>query len=288
MAIRNDDLGRWAVRSLGWSDQTAALEFLEREPIMNAYLVSRILDEGVGGLGDHVAVFLRGELVGLAMVGWNIVMAVERSLPHDLRELVVSIFADQVTRSGEGPRAIISEVSLVEALWRQLSAWVPPPTVFRARQPVYVLDAMDDPPELGLVRYARGGDLDALVPACAAMHLEEVGIDPMARDASGYRQRIRELISQQRSMVLFQKGKLVFKTEFSAVTTQTVQLMGVWTRPDERRHGWAKVGLSEICGHLIRRHRRVSLFVNDFNAPAIALYESLGFRPIGVNRALIW
>jgi ribosomal protein S18 acetylase RimI-like enzyme len=288
MAIRNDDLDRWAVRSLGWSDQTAALEFLEREPIMNAYLVSRILEEGIAGLGDHVAVFLRGELVGIAMVGWNIVMAVERSLPHEMRDLVVSIFADQVTRTGDAPRAIISEVSLVETLWRQIAAWVSPPTVWRDRQPVYVLDDMDDPPELDLVRYSRAGDLDALVPACAAMHLEEVGIDPMARDASGYRQRIRELISQQRSMVLFQKGKLVFKTEFSAVTTQTVQLMGVWTRPEERRHGWAQRGLREICGHLLHRHRRVSLFVNDFNKPAIDLYESIGFRPIGVNRALIW
>jgi ribosomal protein S18 acetylase RimI-like enzyme len=288
MAIRNDDLDRWAVRSLGWGDQTAALDFLEREPIMNAYLVSRILEEGIVGLGDHVAVFLRGELIGLAMVGWNVVMAVERSLPHDVRDFVVSIFADQVTRSGDAPRAIISEQSLVEALWRPLSSWVAPPTVRRDRQPVYVLDHMDEPPELDLVRYARGSDLDALVPACSAMHLEEVGIDPLARDASGYRQRIRELISQQRSMVLVHKGKLVFKTEFSAVTTQTVQLMGVWTRPDERRHGWAKIGLREICGHLLRRHRRVSLFVNDFNAPAIALYESLGFRPIGVNRALIW
>jgi len=288
MAIRNDDLDRWAVRSLGWSDQTTALEFLEREPIMNAYLVSRILDDGIGGLGDHTAVFFRGELVGLAMLGWNIVMAVERSLPHETRDLVVSIFADQVTRSGESPRAIISEVSLVDALWRQIAAWVSPPTVWRDRQPVYVLDSMDAPPELDLVRYARAGDLDALVPACAAMHLEEVGIDPMSRDASGYRQRIRELISQQRSMVLFRKGRLVFKTEFSAVTTQTVQLMGVWTRPEERRQGWAKQGLLEICGHLLRRHRRVSLFVNDFNTPAIGLYESIGFRPVGVNRALIW
>jgi len=288
MATLNDDLDRWAVRSLGWADQTRALEFLEREPVMHAYLVSKILDEGVGGLGDHVAVFLRGELVGIAIVGWNVVMAVEQSLGHETRELVVSVFADHVKRSGEAPRAIISEVSLVDALWKQISSWVAPPTVWRDRQPVYALDHMDDPPELDAVRYARQADLDALVPACAGMHLEEVGIDPLMRDASGYRQRIRELIVQQRSMVIFRKGKLLFKTEFSAVTTQTVQLMGVWTRPEERRHGYARQGLREICGHLLRRHRKVSLFVNDFNKPAIELYESLGFRPVGVNRALIW
>ena len=47
-------------------------------------------------------------------------------------------------------------------------------------------------------------------------------------------------------------------------------------------------GLREVCGHLARKGKSVTLFVNDFNRPAIALYESLGFRQIGVNRALIW
>ena len=39
---------------------------------------------------------------------------------------------------------------------------------------------------------------------------------------------------------------------------------------------------------MVREGKTVTLFVNDFNAPAIALYESLGFTRIGMNRALIW
>jgi predicted GNAT family acetyltransferase len=83
-------------------------------------------------------------------------------------------------------------------------------------------------------------------------------------------------------------GRIVFKTEYSAVTPEAVQLMGVWTHPQERRHGYAREGLSEICGHLLAQRRAITLFVNDFNAPALRLYESLGFRRIGNNRALIW
>ena len=84
------------------------------------------------------------------------------------------------------------------------------------------------------------------------------------------------------------EGKIAAKCEFSAVTEDAVQLMGVWTNPQFRRRGYAGATLREVCGHLFRQSKTVTLFVNDFNLPAIALYESLGFHRIGVNRALIW
>jgi ribosomal protein S18 acetylase RimI-like enzyme len=287
MATLSDE-DRWSVRTIGFGDQGRALEFLEREPILNAYLISRLLDEGVAGLGDHVAVLYRGELIGIAIVSSNIVMAVDRTLPAEARSIVLSIFADHVLRSFYPPRAIISDVDLVDGLWRLVRHHLVPPTVTRERQPVYALDSMDDAPELSDVRYATLGDLENLVPACAAMHLEEVGINPLERDAVAYAQRVRELVLRRRALVLVKNGNIVFKTEFSAVTPQTVQLMGVWTRPSERKKGYAKAGLREICGHIVRQRKKVSLFVNDFNAPAIRLYESLGFKRVGTNRALIW
>jgi predicted GNAT family acetyltransferase len=126
------------------------------------------------------------------------------------------------------------------------------------------------------------------VPACAAMHKEEVGIDPLERDAAGYRERIRELVERQRSVVRMVDGRIASKCEFSAVTPDSAQLMGVWTNPHFRRKGLAKSMLREVCGHMFRAGKTVTLFVNDFNAPAIGLYEALGFQQIGLNRALIW
>ena len=72
------------------------------------------------------------------------------------------------------------------------------------------------------------------------------------------------------------------------MTNDAVQLMGVWTHPRYRRRGLSRALLREVCGHLFRKGKTVTLFVNDFNRPAIALYESLGFQRIGMNRALIW
>jgi predicted GNAT family acetyltransferase len=120
------------------------------------------------------------------------------------------------------------------------------------------------------------------------MHKEEVGIDPLERDAAGYRERIRELVDRKRSVIRLVDGVIASKCEFSAVTDEAVQLMGVWTHPRYRRRGLAFETLREVCGHLFRKGKTVTLFVNDFNHPAVGLYESLGFQRIGLNRALIW
>ena len=164
-------------------------------------------------------------------------------------------------------RAIISPAHLVEMLWTRLRTRLDPPTVVRMNQPVYAIRGRLDYPDLNESRYATMRDLDALVPACAAMHREEVGIDPLERDAAGYRERIRELIEKKRSVIRVVDGQIAAKCEYSAVTNETVQLMGVWTNPRFRRHGHARALLREVCGHCARKGKTVTLFVNDFNRP---------------------
>jgi uncharacterized protein len=288
MATWPDELANWSVRPLGAADQAEALRFLEREPVLNAYLISRILEGGISGIGAVIGVRYRRELIAVAMLGSNVVLAAQRDLAGDVRRIAVSILAEEIVHSVHPPRAMVSEVSLVDGVWDQVRNYVAPPTVVRLAQPVYVLDGLDRPANLERVRYSRLDDLDQLVTACAAMHLEEVGIDPLSRDATGYRQRIRDLVLARRSLILVEDGTIVSKAEFSAVTPYTVQLMGVWTHPALRRRGHARRAMTEICGHILGQRRRPSLFVNDFNVAAVRLYESLGFRRVGTNRALIW
>jgi predicted GNAT family acetyltransferase len=95
-------------------------------------------------------------------------------------------------------------------------------------------------------------------------------------------------VEKKRSVIRVEGNTIVSKCEFSATTPEAVQLMGVWTHPRHRRQGLSRELLREVCGHLFRKGKTVTLFVNDFNTPAIALYEKLGFERIGLNRALIW
>ena len=280
--------GRWSIRSLSDDDAGPALAFLRRDPLVNVYLISRLLEERFVSATQTVEVRYNRDIVLVASLATNIVMACDPAAPREIIDAAIAVVAERVLTRMLPVRAVISPAPLVDALWKRLQSQLDPPTVIRMSQPVYAIAGRFDFPDLKEIRYSTTRDLDLLVPACAAMHTEEVGIDPLERDAPGYRERIRELIEKKRSLIHLADKAIVAKCEFSAVTPEAVQLMGVWTDPRYRRRGLGRALLREVCGHLARKGRSVTLFVNDFNRPAIALYESLGFKRIGVNRALIW
>jgi len=280
--------GRWSLRALSDDDAGSALAFLRRDPLINVYLISRLLEERYVSATQTVEVRYNRDIVLVASLATNVVMASDRDAAPEVYDAATAIVAERILTRMLPVRAIISPASLVESLWKRLVSQLDPPTVVRMSQPVYAISGRFDFPDLKESRFATLRDLDTLVPACAAMHKEEVGIDPLERDSVGYRERIRELVEKKRSIIRHHNGRIAAKCEFSAVTPEAVQLMGVWTDPSLRRQGFGRALLREVCGHLARKGKSVTLFVNDFNRPAIALYESLGFRQIGVNRALIW
>ena len=93
-----------------------------------------------------------------------------------------------------------------------------------------------EPGETGL-RPAALADLDLLVPACALAHEVELGIDPLQRDADGFRWRTRAQIEEGRSWLWEEDGVILFKAEASAWTPSAVQLQQVWTDPEARGQG---------------------------------------------------
>jgi predicted GNAT family acetyltransferase len=272
--------GRWSLRLLSEDDRKDALEFLQRDPLINVYLISRLIEERTVASTQMVVVRYNGAIVLVASLATNIVLAADPSVSSDITESAIALVADRIITRMLPVRAVISPAALVEPLWSQLRTRLDPPTVVRMNQPIYAIKRRVDFPDLEQARYSTPRDLDQLVPACAAMHKEEVGIDPMERDATGYRERIRELVDKKRSVIRLINGEIASKCEFSAVTNDVVQLMGVWTNPRFRRRGLAYELLREVCGHLFRKGKVVTLFVNDFNRPAIGLYESLGFEPV--------
>ena len=52
--------------------------------------------------------------------------------------------------------------------------------------------------------------------------------------------------------------------------------------------GYAKRGIADLCRLLLERVPAVCLFVRPENAPAIALYESIGMRRTISYRSLIF
>ena len=77
-------------------------------------------------------------------------------------------------------------------------------------------------------------------------------------------------------------GEVIFKAEIGAVTPQVCQVQGVWVRPRSRGQGLAAPGMAAVVVEAARSIAPlVSLYVNDFNAPARAAYRRVGFDEVG-------
>src|SRR3954451_8814138 len=211
--------GRWSIRNVGDDDVADALAFLRRDPLINVYLISRLMEERFATATQMVEVRYNRETVLMASLATNIVLASDPGSPHDVTDAAIAVVADRILTRALSVRAIISPAALVEQLWNRLRPRLDPPAVVRMTQPIYAIRGRLDYPDLREARFAAPRDLEALVPACAAMHKEEVGIDPMERDAVGYRERIRELVDRQRAVIRVVDGIIAAKCEFSAITS---------------------------------------------------------------------
>ena len=246
------------------------LRFCAEDPVERVFLE----DMARRGAGRFAGVERRGELRALCHVGVNAVPSGEEC----------GAFAREVARAA--PRMLIGEANAVSELWEEARSRLPRPREDRPGQPVFVIDEAPPAGDTGL-RAAGVGDLDLLVPACAAAHEQEIGVDPLRRDAEGFRWRTRTQIEEARSWLWEEDGVILFKAEASAWTPSAVQLQQVWVDPEARRAGFGSRGLRDLCRLLLERVPAVCLFVRAENASAIRLYETIGMRHVLDYRSVL-
>ena len=141
----------------------------------------------------------------------------------------------------------------------------------------------------GYARLATSADLGELLPAAAAMFIEEVGFDPIARYGDGYAARLRTLIAGQRSAIVTDvNGRVIFKADAGIVNLDAAQVQGVWLHPDYRGYGLAKPFFAAAAQILQRYYPHLSLYVNDYNARALAMYRGTGWEQIGQFSTIIF
>lgn len=248
------------------------LAFCAEDPVERVFLE----DIERRGLGRFSAVAGRsGRLTALCYLGANVVPSGSGC----------AAFADLAVAARA--RMVIGEANAVGDLWRAGMKRMPKLRADRPGQPVYAIREPPPPGGTG-VRPATRADLDVLVPACAAAHELELGIDPLARDAEAFRWRTAAQIDDGRSWLWLEDGVIRFKAEASAWTPAAVQVSQVWVDPAERGRGYASRALRDLCRLLLETTPAVTLFVRSENVPAIALYESIGMRKVLEYRSLLF
>ncbi len=247
------------------------LRYCAEDPVERVFLE----DVARRGLGRFVASSEEGDLSALCHLGINAVPSGEGC----------GKFARDVVRAG--PRMLIGEERAVSELWEAVGAGLGSPREDRPGQPVYEIRQPPPAGDTGL-RAAETGDLELLMPACAAAHEQEIGVDPMRRDPDGFRWRTRSQVEDGRSWLWVEDGVILFKAEASAWTPEAVQLQQVWVDPVARRRGYAARGLSDLCRLLLGRVPVVCLFVRSENDAAIRLYEAIGMEHVLDYRSLLF
>ena len=114
----------------------------------------------------------------------------------------------------------------------------------------------------------------------ARMILGELGYDPRAQ-RSTFIAGVRRAIELGSWWVWIVDNELRFQCNIGARTPVTAQIQGVWTPPGLRGRGHATNALATTASRLLASNPTVSLYVNDFNSAAIALYDRIGFTRVG-------
>ncbi|WP_134738662.1 GNAT family N-acetyltransferase [Nocardioides sp. 503] len=267
---------RHGVRPLGSADLDAFLALAGQDPVVNVFALYRARTTSLEPrwLGGEVwGRFDNGELVAACHVGANLVPI--QASADDARA-----FAERALTRSRSVSTIVGPHEAVESFWNHVAESWGKPRELRWQQPHLVID---EPPHVEAdhrVRRTTRQDMAALYPACVAMYTEEVGVSPEAGGGADlYRARVTQLTSRGWSFARFDEGRVVFKAEVACATEDAAQVQGVWVPADRRGEGLAVAGMAAVVDFV--QHEiapTVSLYVNEWNAPARRVYEAVGFR----------
>ncbi len=271
-------------RSLRTADIQA---FCQRDPVEAALLGEHV--EALGRYsfyGDQLWCLVDGgRLEGLCWTGGNVV---PYRLPPGGAELVARRLRTRRRRYS----SIVGPAQDVLGLWTHLEADAPTPRDVRADQPSLTIETAPLVEPNPQVRLSDRADLDVLLRACVAMFTEEVGYSPLD-SGSGYERRVRALVESGRSLSWVadtEHGReVIFKAELGIVALGIAQVQGVWVNPRYRGRGYAAAGMAAVVAYA-QQHVAplVSLYVNSYNAPALAVYRKVGFRQVGTYATILF
>lgn len=269
------------VEQVSRGNEKAALRYLSRAPYLNVFISHVLLLEPAARARDDVVMVLDGpEVAGVAYCGRQLAISAE---PAGLRPLA------EYVRRRRGERMIVGVRETVRAFWELIRKWHAPPRLVRDRQFVMMVDRERLRPyePRTIVRHARLEECSAVADGSAQMVRQELGVDPR-RGSPDFSAGVAEMIERKLWWIGTTGGKVCFICNIGPWCERTVQLQGIWTPPALRGKGLATASLAAICDRLLESLPSVSLYVNDFNEPAIALYRRVGFEHVGDFQTILF
>jgi len=258
-----------------------ALDYLGCSPYLNVFISHVLLHDSASSVRKNVVV-IAGEsgIAGVAYYGRQIVIAAE---PVAIEPLAAYLLRHSGTNMIVGPREAVRE------FWKIAGRRMGRPRLVRERQFVMMLDSqrLRRCGPVVAVRHAEMDEWRAVAESSATMMRQELEYDPR-RNSANFNMTIREMIDRRLWWVGIAGGRLSFFCNIGPWSEQTAQLQGIWTPPELRGQGLATGSLAAICDRLFEITPTLSLYVNDFNDAAIALYRRVGFEHVGDFQTILF
>jgi RimJ/RimL family protein N-acetyltransferase len=259
------------------------LAYLARAPYDNVFLSWLIGSDRSLAARSSLYVYLDGRhaVRGVAFFGRQVVIASDS-------DDVTCAFAD-VAPGYRFERMIVGPRAVVERYWEGVRSWHAPPRRVRESQPVLALDRASLAHRRGRVRVRRAyaSEWEIVAHNSAKMIEHELEYDPRSLSAE-FNANVRMMIDRGLWWVGEHDGELCFFCNAGPRSDHTLQLQGIWTPEHLRGRGLATQALSAVCSELLGDVPTLSLYVNGFNAPALRLYERIGFRQTGEFATLLF
>jgi len=263
--------------------ERATLAYLARAPYDNVFLSWLIASDRSNATRSALFVCFdrSGGVSGVAFFGRQVVLAAS---DDDAIEAFASVAPGYRTE-----RMIVGPKPVVEAFWTRVASWHPAARIERESQPVLAVDRRALRGGRGdvIVRRARPSEWQSVAYNSAKMIEHELEYDPRSFSAE-FNANVRMMIDRGLWWVGESDGELCFFCNAGPHSPQTLQLQGIWTPPALRGKGLASCALYGVCEELLDQVPSLSLYVNGFNRPALALYRRLGFIQVGEFKTLLF
>ena len=289
MSLHVPDLGALETRRLLAPDLVETFAFLDGEPVLNVYLLAVLMRDSLGtSRNEFWAVRRGGRMAALAMIG----TASGSVLPAGADAGALERLAAAVLeRRSVLPRRF-QVIGMRDATTAMLEAFAGAGFNPRLRrEQVYMSlerGALSSFEPLAELRSATPEDYALVEDSGARLRAEELEEDPRISDPRAYTRRVEEECRDGFTWLWRTREGLRFRASVSARTADAAQISGVYTPPEWRGRGYATRGVGELCRRLFEHSVHACLFVNDTNAPALAVYRRLGFKPIARWRSAFY
>lgn len=276
------------VRVLVHADTDALRALVARDRIANVFVDSLINQNNSAVPASAGAVmlgFFMDDGVSLAAACWvgSNVVTVQATAEHAV------VFAHWIVEHWQPHASIFGPAEPTLALMDVLHKAGIRAQEIRANQPLLTLSG---PPLIApnpALVVGKSRQFDELLIAAAAMFEEEVGYSPFLGGDGSYRRRVAWLISHGYSFVHDETGgEIIFKADLGAVTKFATQVQGVWMNPRYRGQGLSASYMAAAVLLAQVHAPTTSLYVNDYNTRARAVYEKVGFAQVGTFATVLF